>query len=282
MQFILKPIIRNGLFLFYVLLALIAFVFTFRQKVYHKALLDSKSTQLSGYVDGKIASLTQFIHLKESNRDLQSENADLRKQLEKIKNERAETDTVRGPVSNLEFFQTYRFLPVEVINNSVMKDYNFITINKGSRQGIKKGMGVISPNGVVGYILKTSENYARVISLLNKDSRTTVQIKGIKYFGTLAWDGKDPRFVQLHEIPKYIEVSKGDSIETDGKSASIPGGILVGTVASSKINELTGELDIQVRLKQDFARLGYAQVVINLQQQEIIKVEKIDSANAKP
>lgn len=282
MQFILKPIIRNGLFLFYVLLALIAFVFTFRQKVYHKALLDSKSTQLSGYVDGKIASLTQFIHLKESNRDLQSENADLRKQLEKIKNERAETDTVRGPVSNLEFFQTYRFLPVEVINNSVMKDYNFITINKGSRQGIKKGMGVISPNGVVGYILKTSENYARVISLLNKDSRTTVQIKGIKYFGTLAWDGKDPRFVQLHEIPKYIEVSKGDSIETDGKSASIPGGILVGTVASSKINELTGELDIQVKLKQDFARLGYAQVVINLQQQEIIKVEKIDSANAKP
>lgn len=282
MQFILKPIIRNGLFLFYVLLALIAFVFTFRQKVYHKALLDSKSTQLSGYVDGKIASLTQFIHLKESNRDLQSENADLRKQLEKIKNERAETDTVRGPVSNFEFFQTYRFLPVEVINNSVMKDYNFITINKGSRQGIKKGMGVISPNGVVGYILKTSENYARVISLLNKDSRTTVQIKGIKYFGTLAWDGKDSRFVQLHEIPKYIEVSKGDSIETDGKSASIPGGILVGTVASSKINELTGELDIQVRLKQDFARLGYAQVVINLQQQEIIKVEKIDSANAKP
>src|SRR5690554_2877375 len=144
MQFILKPIIRNGLFLFYILLSLTAFLFIFRNKVYHKALLDKTSTQISGFVDQKIAYLTHYTNLKENNRELQNANAQMRKELEKLKSERAESDTLRGPVSNLEFYQTYSFLPVEVINNSVMKEHNYITINKGSRQGIKKGMGVIS------------------------------------------------------------------------------------------------------------------------------------------
>ncbi|MDD3458218.1 MAG: rod shape-determining protein MreC [Weeksellaceae bacterium] len=281
MQFILKPIIRNGLFLFYILLSLTAFLFIFRNKVYHKALLDKTSTQISGFVDQKIAYLTHYTNLKENNRELQNANAQLRKELEKLKSERAESDTLRGPVSNLEFYQTYSFLPVEVINNSVMKEHNYITINKGSRQGIKKGMGVISANGVVGYVLKTSENYSRLMSSLNKDARVTVQIRGDKHFGTLVWDGKDPRYAQLMEIPKYIEVSKGDTIETDGKSGVIPGGIMVGTVAGSKINDITGELDIQVKLKEDFARLRYAQVVFNLQRKEIMEVEK-DSVNAQP
>ncbi len=281
MQFILKPIIRNGLFLFYLLLSLTAFLLIFRQKVYHKSVMDKTSTQLNGYLDTKISDVTQFVNLKNNNRELQRTNAELMKQIEKLKSERSQSDTARGPVSNLEFRQVYSFVPVEIVNNSVMKDHNLITINKGSRQGIKKGMGVISGNGVIGYVLKTSDNYARVMSTLNKDTRITAQIKGNQYFGTLIWDGKDPRYIQLHEIPKYVEVSKGDTIETDGKSGVIPGGLLVGTVESSKINDISGELDIQVKLKEDFARLRYGQVVINLQQKEIDEVEKKDSINAK-
>lgn len=281
MQFILKPIIRNGLFLFYLLLSLTAFLLIFRQKVYHKSVMDKTSTQLNGYLDTKISDVTQFVNLKSNNRELQKTNAELMKQIEKLKSERSQSDTARGPVSNLEFRQVYSFMPVEIVNNSVMKDHNLITINKGSRQGVKKGMGVISGNGVIGYVLKTSDNYARVMSTLNKDTRITAQIKGNQYFGTLIWDGKDPRYIQLHEIPKYVEVSKGDTIETDGKSGVIPGGLLVGTVESSKINDISGELDIQVKLKEDFARLRYGQVVINLQQKEIDEVEKKDSINAK-
>lgn len=269
------------MFLFYLLLSLTAFLLIFRQKVYHKSVMDKTSTQLNGYLDTKISDVTQFVNLKSNNRELQKTNAELMKQIEKLKSERSQSDTARGPVSNLEFRQVYSFMPVEIVNNSVMKDHNLITINKGSRQGVKKGMGVISGNGVIGYVLKTSDNYARVMSTLNKDTRITAQIKGNQYFGTLIWDGKDPRYIQLHEIPKYVEVSKGDTIETDGKSGVIPGGLLVGTVESSKINDISGELDIQVKLKEDFARLRYGQVVINLQQKEIDEVEKKDSINAK-
>lgn len=284
MQFILNPIIKNGLFIFYVLLSLLAFLFIFRQKVYHKSVLDKTSTQISGYIDERISGVTQFINLKDDNRELQKENSELRKELEKLKGEISETDQISEPITNLEFHQTYRFVPVEVINNSVMKSHNMLTINKGSRQGIEKGMGVISGNGVIGYVYKTSENYSRVMSTLNLNTKITAQIKRNNFFGTLIWDGKDPRYARLQEIPKYIEVEKGDTIETDGKSGVIPGGIMLGTVVNSEIDDVTGELDILVRLKEDFARLRYAQVVVNLEIKEIKQVEKIDSTaqNVKP
>lgn len=284
MQFILKPIIKNGLFLFYVLLSLLAFVFTFRQKVYHKSVLDKTSTQFSGFVDERVSNATQFVHLKIDNQVLQDENSKLLQEIEKLKGEIWESDTVQAPISNQEFHQTYRFIPVQVINNSVMKSHNMITINKGSRQGIQEGMGVISPDGVIGFVYKTSENYARVMSTLNENTKITAQIKNNRYFGTVSWDGKDPRYVQLSEIPKYIEVSKGDTIETDGKSGVIPGGLMIGTVLSSQVDEFTGERDIQIQLKEDFSRLRYAQVVVHLQKSELKEVEKSDSIKnyAKP
>lgn len=281
MQFILNPIIKNGLFLFYILLAVIAFIFTFREKVYHKSVLDKTSVQVSGYFDKQISGATNFIHLKKDNLQLQKENAELRKELELMKGEMAESNTEQRTISNLEFHQTYSFIPVQVINNSVMKSHNMLTINKGSRHGIKNGMGIISTNGVIGYVYKTSPNYARVMSTLNKNTRITAQIKNNEYFGTLTWNGKDPRYAQLNEIPKYIEVSKGDTIETDGKSGSLPGGIMIGTVASSQIDEISGELNIQVKLKEDFGRLRYAQAVINLEKKEIEQVEKTDSTAVK-
>ncbi|MDD3771405.1 MAG: rod shape-determining protein MreC [Weeksellaceae bacterium] len=284
MQFILKPIAKNGLFLFYVLLSLIAFVFIFRHKVYHKSIWDKNSTQFTGYVDEKIAYATEFFNLNITNRELQQENSELRREIELLKGERAEKDSLSPIISNLSFHQTYRFLPAEVVNNSIMGTYNMLTINKGSRHGVEKGMGVISPNGVIGYVLNTSENYSRVMSTLNKNTRVTAQIKRNPYFGTLIWDGIDPRYAQLKEIPKYIEVSVGDTIETDGKSGVIPGGITIGTVSKFKVDEISGELDIQVQLKEDFGQLRYAQVVMNLDSKELSGLEKSDSIihHAKP
>lgn len=285
MQFILNPIIKNGLFLFYIVLSLLAFLFTFRQKVYHKSVMDKTSTQLSGYIDKRISNATQFFQLKDNNRELQTENAQLRTEIEKLKGQFSARDTVRGPISNLAFHQTYRFLPVEIINNSVRNSHNYLTLNKGSKDGIKKGMAVISHNGVIGYVSNVSDNYARVMSTLNKNTRTTAQIKNNQYFGTIHWDGKDPRYVHLMEIPKYIEVNKGDTIETDGKSSTAPGGIMIGTVVNSKIDEVSGELDVLVKLKEDFSRLRYAQVVINLEKKQIEEVETDDKTlekNAQP
>lgn len=274
MQFILNPIIKNGLFLFFVFLLVISLVLTFRQKVYHETVLAKTSNNISGYFDSKISRATSFIHLNDDNKVLQAENAELRKELEMLKGEISESDTTTRTLSNLQFHQTYSFIPAQVINNSIVKAHNMITINKGTRHGVEKGMGIISYNGVIGYVYNTSENYSRVMSTLNTNTRINARIKGNEYFGTIRWNGKDARFAQLTEIPKYIKVEKGDTIETDGKSPAIPGGIMIGTVYSSKIDETSGELDIEVKLKENFGKLRYAQVVLNLEKQEIINLEK--------
>lgn len=277
MQFLLKPIIKNGLFLFYLLLSITAFVFIFRQKAYQKAALDRASTQFGGYVDQRISGVTNFISLKEDNLKLSGENAELRKEVEMLKAVRDEHTLLSDSVPNLEFHQTYTFIPAQIVNNSVIKEHNMLTINRGTRQGVKKGMGVISTDGVVGYIYKVSDNYARVLSTLNTQTRITAQIKGSDYFGTIRWNGKDPRYVQFSDIPKYVNVSVGDTIETDGKSGVIPGGIMIGVVKESETDEVSGELDIEVELKEDFGRLRYAQVVMNLEQKELDEVENTDS-----
>lgn len=273
MQYILNAIRRNGMLLIFLFLELIAMFLVFKKNIYHETILASVSTSFTGYVDGKIAKVTNYINLPNTNKDLMDENASLRKQLVHLGVKDAKTKKFYTSDS---LNQTYSFIPTDIVNNSIIKTQNLLTISKGTNDGIEKGDGIITNNGVIGIVTYASNNYSRAISLLNKDISINARIKGNKYFGTIKWDGKDPRYVQLLEIPKYIEVKKGDTIETDGKSPVFPEGIIIGKVVSKGI-DVTGELTIQVKLKQDFGNLSHAYVVTNLNKTEIEKVEKSDT-----
>ncbi|WP_312922666.1 rod shape-determining protein MreC [Empedobacter brevis] len=275
MQYILNAIRRNGMLLIFVFLELIALFLVFKKNIYHETILASASTSFTGYVDDKIAKITNFVHLPQTNKELMDENAFLREQLVHLGIKDAKTKKFYK-ADTLGYHQIYSFVPTEIVNNSVIKTQNLLTIDKGTNDGIEKGDGIITNNGVIGIVTYAGKNYSRAISLLNKDININARIKGNQYFGTVKWDGKDPRFVQLYEIPKYIEVKKGDIIETDGKSPVFPEGIMIGKVVSKGVDE-TGELKVQVRLKQDFANLAQAYVVTNLNKVEIQQVEKSDT-----
>ncbi|WP_282629277.1 rod shape-determining protein MreC [Empedobacter sedimenti] len=275
MQYILNAIRRNGMLLIFVFLELIALFLVFKKNIYHETILASASTSFTGYVDDKIAKVTNFIHLPQTNKELMDENASLRERLVHLGIKDAKTKKFYK-TDTLGYKQTYSFVPAEIVNNSIIKTQNLLTIDKGTNDGVEKGDGIITNNGVIGIVTYASKNYSRAISLLNKDININARIKGNQYFGTVKWDGKDPRYVQLLEIPKYIAVKKGDVIETDGKSPVFPEGIIIGTVVSKGIDE-TGELRIQVKLKQDFGNLAQAYVVTNLNKVEIQQVEKSDT-----
>lgn len=275
MQYILNAIRRNGMLLIFVFLELIALFLVFKKNIYHETILASASTSFSGYVDDIIAKVTNFINLPSTNKDLMDENAFLREQLVHLGIKDAKTKKFYKS-DTLGYHQTYSFVPAEIVNNSIIKTQNLLMIDKGTNDGIEKGDGIITNNGVIGIVTFAGKNYSRAISLLNKDININARIKGNQYFGTVKWDGKDPRYVQLYEIPKYIEVKKGDIIETDGKSPVFPEGIIIGKVVSKGIDE-TGEMKVQVRLKQDFANLAQAYVVTNLNKVEIQQVEKSDT-----
>lgn len=276
MQYILNAIRKNGVFIVFVFLECFALFLIFRKNIYHETLLAETSTSFTGYTNEKISAITNFINLPQTNKELQEENALLREKLVHLGIKDARTKKVIE-IDSLGYKQTFTFIPADVVNNSIIKTQNFLTIDKGRNEGVEKGDGVITNKGVIGVVSFAGSNYSRVISLLNKDIRVNARIKGNEYFGTLIWDGKDARYAQLTEIPKYISVKKGDIVETDGKSPIFPEGLAIGTVVSKTIDNVSGELKIQVKLKQDFGNLSHAYVVTNLNKTEIKQVEKTDS-----
>lgn len=272
MHFILNLIRKNGYVLFFLCLQIIASILIFRYNVYHEVILGKVSTNVNGVVNKQTAKVSRFFNLPTYNRELQEENALLRAQLYDLGVKDAKTK-VFTILDSSNYNQLYSFVPTDVINNSIVRSHNFLTINKGTKAGVQVGDGIISQNGIVGIVTKVTNNYARAISILNTNSQINARLKGSEYFGTMIWDGKDPRYTYLTEIPKYVDVAKGDTIETDGKSPVFPEGIHIGIVDGKSIDNVSGELKIKIKLKENFANIKYAYVVTNLQKTEIIEVE---------
>ncbi|MEM9983416.1 MAG: rod shape-determining protein MreC, partial [Bacteroidota bacterium] len=148
------------------------------------------------------------------------------------------------------------------------KANNYITIEKGRKQGVLPGMGVISPEGVVGKVTESSTHYARVMSVLHRDIRISAQLKSNGYVGYIDWNGKDARFVKMKDVPTPVAVKKGDRIIASGYNAFFPQGTTIGTVAKvEKLPDATFH-DITVKLATDFNSLTYVYIIGNNLKQE--------------
>jgi rod shape-determining protein MreC len=161
----------------------------------------------------------------------------------------------------------YTYTQARIINNSVNRQYNYITLNRGKNHGIRPEMAVISSQGIVGMVYSASGNFSTVISVLNRDFRLSAKIKKNNYFGSLSWDGNNPRTAILSEIPYHVNIQKGDTIVTSGYSTIFPEGILVGTVTSFEVEE-SNFFRIEVELSVDFNQLNWVYVIRNLLEEE--------------
>jgi rod shape-determining protein MreC len=137
-------------------------------------------------------------------------------------------------------------------------------------------MGVIDQNGVVGIVNVVTEHHARVISLLNPNFRLSCKIKGNESFGSLVWDGNDPRYVVLEELPRHTKYQKGDTVITSGYSAVFPEGIPVGVVVSNNKGRNENFFALKVRLLSDFSTLNNVQVVLNNASEELRRLEEMN------
>jgi rod shape-determining protein MreC len=162
----------------------------------------------------------------------------------------------------------FDFVSAKVVSNTVNRFTNFLTINKGSQQGLQPGMAVISALGAVGKVRTVSSHYSVVTSLLHVDVQVSALLKRTGHFGTIQWDGVDPDYVKFKFIPRHVQPVKGDSVLTSGYNAIFPEGIMVGQIEEI---ELTDELfyDLKVKLSQDFRKLSYVEVVKNSLRNEL-------------
>jgi rod shape-determining protein MreC len=169
--------------------------------------------------------------------------------------------------------QKYNFTDAEIINNSYRHRNNHITINKGLKNGINNGDGVITSNGVIGVIENTGENYSSVISILNKNLQVNAKLKKSNYFGSLSWPGKDRSRFILSDIPKEAKFSIGDTIITGGYSTIFPEGINIGVIEKFNIIKDQNYYHITVRPFIDYADIKSVYIIQNLHRDEIKATE---------
>jgi rod shape-determining protein MreC len=230
--------------------------------------LKTKYLNSSNYIIGSVfsfqSSLKNYFTLKEKNLLLQNENKLLK---EKIIN----TSTN----SSYDSINSLGLIDAEVINNSLRKTKNYITINKGSEDGIKEGMGVISNSGIVGKVKYVSNNFSTVISLLNTSFFISSLIQESGTLSSVNWDGSDPTKLKLLYVPKHLSVFEGSEIITSSFDAIYPKGILIGKVISINSDVNSNFYDIYISSSQNFYSISKVYVIDNPMNEEKKKLEKI-------
>jgi len=270
MRSLFRFLLRNYFVMMFLALEAISFSLMVSLNNYQRVAFVNSSNDLVGTLYERFSHLDDYFSLSRTNARLAAENASLRKQLQfRIMNQEKypvnRPDTVEAPA--------YYFASAKVISNSVNKQFNYITLNKGSRQGIKPDMGIISADGVVGVITNVSPNYSTGLSILNKRLSIPAKINKNNYFGALVWDGDHSNTADLKEIPFHIIVNVGDTVVTSGYSSIFPEGIMIGTISKFDVEGGTNFYNIKVELSTNFRTLKYVEVVKNTKQAELKKLE---------
>lgn len=270
MQLLLDFLYRFRIFGLFLFLELICFWLYFRYNRYYNAYFFNSSNQIAGSVQSFSTNSSEYLELRQVNKNLAVENAQLRQLLS---NQNLKPATLR---SVLKDTGQYNIVTARVVNNSVNRSSNFLTLNKGTTEGIKPEMGVVSSNGVVGKVKSVSRNYSTVISLLHQKMMVSSELKKSKTLCTIQWDALDPQEVELKYVPRHIELFIGDSIVTSGFNSIFPENILVGTVSDLDLPDESPFYEAKVRLATDFQSLEYVYVVRNRFRAEKDSLEAIN------
>ena len=270
MRSLFRFLLRNYFLMMFLALEAISLVMIVSFNNYQRVTFFNSSNDFTGAVYEKFSSFDDYFSLSRTNARLAADNASLRKQLQlRIMQQEKypvnRPDTVDAPA--------YVFTAPKVISNSVNKQLNYITLNKGSRQGIKPDMGIIDADGVVGVITNVSLNYSTGLSLLNKRLSIPAKITKNNYFGSLVWDGESSNTADLREIPFHIIVNVGDTVVTSGFSNIFPDGIMIGTIKKFDVESGTNFYNIKVELSTNFRTVKFVEVVQNTKRAELIKLE---------
>lgn len=248
----------------------VSITFIVRYNNFQRVKFLNSSNAMAGKVYTEINSVKDFFVLKQQNEKLAIENTNLRKELLTIKQSNLNVLTQHQLDSS-----RVKLVPAKVINNSVNKQYNYITLNKGYRDGIRQDMGVICSEGVVGVIVNVSQNYSTALSVLNGRWSINAKLLNSNYFGPLRWEGKNPYVTILNEIPYHVKVQEEDEVVTSGYSDIFPEGILIGRVVKIGSSKSENFQEIWVQLSTDFSNLYYVDIIQNSMNVERRQLEKL-------
>ncbi len=245
---------------------------------FQKASFINSSNAMSAKVLKTSADVEEYFFLKNENEKLARENAELRSR-SMISFSMLVDDQYL--VNDTAYRQKYNYTSCKVVNNSTNRRNNYLTLDKGSKQGVKNNMAVITSTGIVGQVKDVSENFCTVMSVLNSKTTISSKIKKDGSYGPLTWDGADFRYATLHDIPTHVRLVKGDTIVTSAYSLTFPEDIMIGTVKSFERKSGDYFYTVEVKLSTEFKKLSHVYIVTNILKQEQEELEKKSEIDSK-
>jgi len=277
MRSLLRFLVRNYFFLLFLVLELISITLIIRYNNYQNVKFFNSSNQVVARIYETFHAATSYFNLQQTNTELAVKNAILKNLLQQV----IPDEVVPGIVSDSTTKNSiatprirYHYIPARVINNSVNRQNNYITLNKGRKDGVRPDMGIVGPQGIVGIITNVTDHYSTGPTLLNKRWRVSAKIRKNDYFGSLVWDGLNYRTARLNEIPFHVELAVGDTIVTSGYSSVFPEGILIGQIEDFNIGSGDNFYEINIRLSTNFSTLTYVEVIQDFDSDELNTLEK--------
>ncbi len=255
------------------MLEVFSLVLIFNFNNFQKVTYLNSSNRISASVYNSFNSVFNYFELAKINRSLAEENAKLRSAFEA--NLLVDINSDSNQINLGDENKSFNFVSGRVINNSVNKPYNYITINKGRKHGVKPDQGILSSKGLVGVVTHVSESFSIGLPVLNLRWSVSAKLKKNGFYGSLAWMGGDYRFADLHEIPLHINLAQGDSIVTSGFSSIFPEGINIGTIHSFSQPEGENYYEIKVKLSPNFKAINFVEIIENVNKEEITELNKL-------
>jgi rod shape-determining protein MreC len=269
MRNLLAFISRYQFLFFFLIYLIISLSLLYNNNYYQRSKVVSTTGGITGRLNELYETFTGYFELKKSNENLAAENARLRSLL------RIKTKVIPDSLVRMESGLTLHYISAKVISNSVQQRNNFFMLDKGYRAGIKKDMGVVTTEGVVGIIIDVSENYSSGISVLHKDTRISGRIKKNNQLVNISWDGINYRLGDISHIPTHVNLVPGDTILTSGNSQIFPEGIMIGTVEYIEDEMENLFKKGKVRFSIDYNKVTYVYVVENSSREEILRLKMI-------
>ena len=267
----LQFLYRFRSFLLFLILEIISFTLIVQNNNYQRAGFINSSNRVIANLLKVSNNVGDFFSLVSVNNTLAEENAELRNRVSQLEQSIFSLST--GEITDPSLINKYEIIEAKVVNNSVRQVNNYLTIEKGSSNGIEAGMSVLGPQGVVGKIKATSAHFSVMYSLLHSNMLISSRIERTADLSTVSWDGRQPSEAKLLYVPKHVIIQKGDIIVTSGFSSVFPANVKIGEIIEWDEQDNDTFYDITISLSTDFAKLSHVYVIGNSLNVEIDSLE---------
>ena len=266
MHNLIEFFIRYKYWFVFLLLEACSLIMLFRSNSYQGSVYFTTANTVAGTYYSVISDLTSFFGLKEVNEGLSSDNTRLLLQIQELKDEisKLKTDTVETQ----DYGLGHKLRDAKVVNATLHRNNNLITINKGSADGVHPEMGVICSRGVVGIVSMTSEHYSIVMPLVNTTSSISCRLSKSLYFGTMKWQRGAINISYVTDVPRHAKIKPGETVETNGYSDIFPAGLPIGQVLNFENSADGMAYHLRVKLFTDFSTLRDVSVIADYVNQE--------------